>query len=177
MKNLFTILFLLCLASNVFAQSASTDWHSSWKFQNSLERANALQEAMAMKFVEEGGLTNNYYQQQDCNADGACRNGSSSTVSIGANVTVTGDGNVVTAKSTGDTTAQTNNGKGAVANGKKGFIDQSEGLTDSSSVTTTTNESFTSAYNAGNGALTLGDGSSTAKHNESTTGGPDGALP
>lgn len=174
MKKIFTVLFLLCLTSNAFAQLASNDWHGNWRFQNPQERANVLQEAMAMKFVEEGGLTNNYYQQQDCNTDGACRNGSSSTVSIGSNVTVTGDGNVVTATNDGSVTAQTNNGKGAVANGKKAFVDLSDGLTDNSSQTDTQ----TFANNLGNGSQNVGDGSSSnSENNTSTTGGTNGPLP
>ena len=131
MKLIVSIFFFLCLASNAFAQNASTDWHGSWGFQNPLEKANVLSQAMAMKFVEEGGLTNNYYQQQDCNSDGACRNGSTTTTSIGAIVTVTGDGNKATAENKGKVTAKT--------------------------TTKTTNSSFTSAFVEGNGTITQTD--------------------
>lgn len=171
MSKIFSIFFFLCLASNAFAQSASTDWHGSWGFPNPLEKANALQRAMGMKFVEEGGLTNNYYQQQDCNTDGACRNGLSSTVSIGANVTVNGDGNNVTATNKDSTiTAQTNNNssKNVVSSGKKSLVDQSEGYTDNSSQddnSQPTYNSDNSLTNTGGGLANYGNGSASGTTN------------
>ena len=169
MKLIVSIFFFLCLASNAFAQGASTDWHGSWGFQNPLEKANVLSQAMAMKFVEEGGLTNNYYQQMDCNSDGACRNGSTTTTSIGSIVNVTGDGNTATATNKDSKqTAQTNNSSSnsVVSNGKKGFVDQSTGFTDDSSHDDNrTISSDNSVTNEAGGVVGYGNGQATSTTN------------
>ena len=114
MKKIFLVLFLLCLVPNVFAQTSSQDWNSSWGFQHPLEKANVLNQALDMEFIKDGGYSNSYttnnngdyFQEQNCNTDGSCFNGNST--SIGNNIVVNGEGNVVTSTNE-DTTVSADN--------------------------------------------------------------------
>ncbi len=121
MKKVFSILFFLCLASNVSAQSISQGWHGSWGFQSPQEKANVLNQAMAFEFVENGGFTttstNNYFQQQHCGADGSCFN---SATAIGTNVVIAGNNNEVEAGNTGNVSGQNNKGRGEISNQQAG---------------------------------------------------------
>jgi hypothetical protein len=120
---------ILMLAVSAFVLSAgvaladtpSSDWNNSWGFPSPAEKANLLNQALAIEFVEEDGFDSNYYGTenniQNCSVDGACFNGD--TVAIGSQVIidVNGDNNTVTgndATTDGNTAAQTNNGSGSI---------------------------------------------------------------
>jgi hypothetical protein len=113
MKKIFSILFLLCFASNVFAGGAASNWNDSWGFQTPLEKSHSLGRAMAMEFVNDGGFeatynsTSNdtYFQEQHCDAEGSC--GNFSSTAIGNVINVDGDSNTIDSSNNGEVESDT----------------------------------------------------------------------
>lgn len=120
---LATMALLLSVGSAV-ADLASSDWNNSWGFPSPAEKANLLNQALAIEFVEDGGFDTNYYSTdnssnystQNCNIDGACFNGNAVAIGSQVNIDVKGDGNNVDGNATtdGNTAAQNNNGAGSI---------------------------------------------------------------
>jgi len=105
---LLTVMALILNSGVALADSASSDWNNSWGFPSSFEKANLLNQALAIELVEDGGfnVNNNNYFGGD-------------TVAIGSQliVDVNGDGNTVSGNNSstdGNTAAQTNKGSGSV---------------------------------------------------------------
>lgn len=119
---MLTVSALLLGAGVALADPPSSDWNNSWGFPSPAEKANLLNQALAIELVEEDGFDSNYYGTenniQNCSADRACLNGD--TVAIGSQVIidVNGDNNTVSgndATTDGNTAAQTNtNGEGSI---------------------------------------------------------------
>jgi len=105
---MLTVLALLLNAGSALADPSSSDWNDSWGFPSPAEKANLLNQALAIEFVEDGGFNvnnNNYY--------------GGNTTAIGSQVIidVQGDSNNVSgndASTDGNTAAQTNNGSGSI---------------------------------------------------------------
>ena len=125
-KILLLTVAALLLSAGVALANPSSDWNNSWGFQSPGERANLLNQAIAIEFAEEDGFrstfnsTDNstYYRTQNCSADGACFNGGDTTA-IGSQIIidVDGDNNTVSGNSAatdGNTAAQTNEGSGSI---------------------------------------------------------------
>jgi len=57
---------LLLNAGAALADPASTDWNNSWGFPTSFEKANLLNQALAIDLIENDGNSNqtNYYDNQ-----------------------------------------------------------------------------------------------------------------
>lgn len=123
---MLTALALFLNAGVALANPPSSDWNDSWGFPTPAEKANMLNQALAIKFIEGGGFESNFYSTdnstnfstQNCNVDGACFNGGD-TFAIGSQVIVdvNGDNNTVSgndASTDGNTAAQTNNGSGSI---------------------------------------------------------------
>lgn len=116
---LATMALLLSVGAAV-ADPSSSDWNNSWGFPSPAEKANLLNQALAIDFVEDGGFDTNYYSSdnstQNCNIDGACFNGEAIAIGSQVNIGVNGDGNNVNgnASTDGNTAAQNNNGSGSI---------------------------------------------------------------
>lgn len=102
------------------ADPSSRDWNDSWGFPSPAEKANLLNQALAIEFVENGGFDTTYYgteyNEQYCNTDGACYNGDVMAIGSQVNIDVNGDDNNVNGNATtdGNTAAQNNNGSGSI---------------------------------------------------------------
>lgn len=125
-KILLLTVAALLLSVGVALANPSSDWNNSWGFQSPGERANLLNQAIAIEFAEKDGFrstynsTDNstYYRTQNCSTDGACFNGGDTTA-IGSQIIidVDGDNNTVSGNSAatdGNTAAQTNDGSGSI---------------------------------------------------------------
>ncbi len=118
---MLTVLALLLNAGAAFADPSSSDWNDSWGFPSPAEKANLLNQALAIEFIENDGFDNDYYSSnfntQNCNSDGACFT-DGDTIAIGSQVIVDvdGDNNNVNgnASTDGNTAAQTNEGSGSI---------------------------------------------------------------
>lgn len=107
---MLTVLALLLNASVALADPPSSDWNSSWGFLSPGEKANLLNQALAIELIEDGGF--NYYDNTRNYYGGE-------SISIGSQVIidVDGDGNTVhgnDASTDGNTAAQNNNGNGSI---------------------------------------------------------------
>ena len=103
-----TILALLLNTGAALADAPSSDWNNSWGFPSPAEKANLLNQALAIELVEEDGfdIDNHSYYGGD-------------TIAIGSQVIVDvdGDNNNVSgndASTDGNTGAQTNHGSGSI---------------------------------------------------------------
>lgn len=121
---MLAVMTLLLNAGVAVADSSSSDWNNSWGFPSPAEKANLLNQALAIEFVEDGGFDTNYYSAdnstnystQNCNIDGACFNGDAIAIGSQVNNNVNGDGNTTngSASTDGNTGAQNNNGSGSI---------------------------------------------------------------
>lgn len=125
-KILMLTVAALLLSAGISLATPSSDWNDSWGFPTPAEKANLLNQALAIEFVEDGGFSSTYYgtdnstyySTQNCNVDGGCFNGGDN-IAIGSqvNVDVDGDNNTVSgndATTDGNTAAQTNDGDGSI---------------------------------------------------------------
>lgn len=116
---------LLLSVGVAVADPSNSDWNDSWGFPTPAEKANTLNQAIAIEFVEEDGFNintnrttnNSFFNKQNCNTDGACFNENEyqlgNTIAIGSqvNVDVNGDNNNITgnnATTDGNVAAQNN---------------------------------------------------------------------
>jgi len=121
---MLAVMVLLLSVSTAAADSSSSDWNNSWGFPSPAEKANLLNQALAIELIEDGGFNTNYYstdnsmnyRTQNCNIDGACFNGDSVAIGSQVNIDVNGDDNNVNgnASTDGNTAAQNNNGSGSI---------------------------------------------------------------
>jgi hypothetical protein len=98
-----TVLALLLNAGAAVADPSSSDWNNSWGFISPLEKANMLNQALAIELVEDGGFNVDNYSYYG-----------GDTIAIGSQVIVDvdGDNNHVNgndATNDGNTSAQSNN--------------------------------------------------------------------
>lgn len=117
---MLTALALLLNASVAIADSPSSDWNNSWGFPTPAEKANLLNQALAIELVEEDGFDVDYYSSQNCNVDGACFLGNSLAIGNQVNVDINGDHNQVNDNkldNDGNVSSQINNGSGTIEQG------------------------------------------------------------
>jgi len=91
---MLAVLAFLLNTGVALADPASTDWNNSWGFPTSFEKANLLNQALAINLVEGGGAKNetNFYN--------------SSAVAIANQVIIKGDDNAVNQDFNGNQAAQ-----------------------------------------------------------------------
>lgn len=119
---MLAVMALLLNVGVAVANPSSMDWNDSWGFPTPAEKANFLNQALAIEFIEDGGFETNYYDNstnfrtQNCNIDGACFNGDAIAIGSQVNIDVNGDDNNVNgnASTDGNTAAQNNNGSGSI---------------------------------------------------------------
>ncbi|GJL79098.1 MAG: hypothetical protein NPINA01_20870 [Nitrospinaceae bacterium] len=94
----FAVLALFLNVGIAVADPANSDWNNSWGFPSPFEKANLLDQAIAIELVEEDGFSNktNFY------------NSYSDVVAIGNQVNIEGNDNNVGANNDGNVAAQNN---------------------------------------------------------------------
>ena len=106
---------LLLSVGIAVADPASSDWNDSWGFLTPSEKANLLNQALAIELVENDGFDIDNYSYQNCNEDGACFWGTAQ--SIGNQLNVDGDDNNILGNdidNDGNVSSQVNNGSGEI---------------------------------------------------------------
>ena len=107
---MLAVLALLLNAGVALADSPSSDWNNSWGFPSPAEKANLLNQALAIELIEDGGF--NFYDNSRNYYEGE-------SIAIGSQVIidVDGDNNKIIgndASTDGNTAAQNNNGSGSI---------------------------------------------------------------
>ena len=114
---LLTVTALFLNTGVVLADPPSSDWNNSWGFPSPSEKANLLNQALAIELIEDGGFNVDNYNYFGGN-----------TLAIGSQVIidVDGDNNTVSgndATTDGNTAAQTNDGSGSIDQNNGGSND------------------------------------------------------
>lgn len=95
---MLAVMALLLSAVAAVADPSNSDWNNSWGFPTPFEKANLLDQAIAIELIEEDGLSSktNFY------------NSYSDVVAIGNQVNIEGNDNNVGASNDGNVAAQNN---------------------------------------------------------------------
>ncbi|MCH8311924.1 MAG: hypothetical protein IID17_02950 [Nitrospinae bacterium] len=114
---MLTALALFLNAGVALANPPSSDWNDSWGFPTPFEKANLLNQALAIELVENDGFESNFYSTQNCNVDGSCFFGTSLAIGNQVNIDIGGDNNEINDNNLdndGNVSAQVNNGNGII---------------------------------------------------------------